>query len=135
MLHRWRYLERAMLRLRGAIGPIAGVWLFYQMATIALVPAAVKAGSVGERQAECACPHRSAGGACPMHKKDASSTPCLLRGPNDSRAALGSLFAPVGLLSAPRTPTLPVFIGTMSLVELSSVTDRALPPDPPPPRS
>src|ERR1700676_2057212 len=113
---------------------MVGVWLVCQIAPLVLVSATASVPSPAAAGLACTCPH-DADGACPMHKKDASSTPCLLRGPNDSRAALGSLFGPVGLLSAPRTPTLPVFIGTMSLVELSSVTDRALPPDPPPPRS
>ncbi len=100
---------------------MVGVWLVCQIASLVLVSATPWVPSPAAAGLACTCPH-DADGACPMHKKDASSTPCLLRGPNDSRAALGSLFGPVGLLSAPTTPTLPVFIGTMSLVDLSSVT-------------
>jgi hypothetical protein len=124
-----------MTRLRGALGPIVGVWLVCQIAPLVLVSATPWPASPGAAELACTCPH-DADGTCPMHKKETSSTPCLMRGANDSRAAvLGSLFGPVGLLPAPTPPTVPLSMGTMPLVELSSVTDRALPPDPPPPRA
>jgi hypothetical protein len=123
-----------MTRLRGALGPMVVVWLVCQIAPLMLASAAPWVRSPGAELA-CTCPHDAAD-ACPMHKKEVSSAPCLVRGDSDSRAAvLGSLFGPVGLLPAPTPPTVPTSMGTMSLVELSSVTDRALPPDPPPPRS
>jgi hypothetical protein len=124
-----------MTRLRRALGPMVGVWLVCQIAPLMLASATPWVPSPAAAELSCTCP-QNADGACPMHKKEASSTPCLLRAANDSRAAvLGSLFGAVGLLPAPGTPTVPMFIGTMSLVELSCVTDRTLPPDPPPPRS
>jgi hypothetical protein len=123
-----------MTRLRRALGPIVGVWLVCQIAPLVLASAAPWVTMPGAELA-CTCPH-DATGACPMHKKEASSAPCLLRGANDSRAAvLGYLFGSVGLLPAPMPSTIPMSIGTVSLVQISSVTDRALPPDPPPPRS
>jgi hypothetical protein len=124
-----------MTRLRGALGPMVVVWLVCQIAPLMIASAAPWVRSPGAELA-CTCPHDAAAGACPMHKKEASPTPCLLRSANDSRAAvLGYLFGSVGLLPAPTPSTVPVSVGTMSLVQISSVTDRALPPDPPPPRS
>jgi hypothetical protein len=125
-----------MLRLRGALGPIAGVWLIYQMAAMALVPAAVMAGSVDERQVECSCPHRSTGGACPMHKTAPGSTLCLVRSADSSgQAVLSSLLGPVGVVPALVALISPLPIGTFILVARRTVSDRPLPPDPPPPRA
>jgi hypothetical protein len=124
-----------MTRLRGALGPIVGVWLVCQIVPQVLASATAWVPLPAAAGLACTCP-QDADGACPMHKKQAGSTLCLLRGANDSRTAiLGSLFGPVGLLPAPRPPTVRTFIGTMSLVAVSSVTGRTLPPDPPPPRS
>jgi len=111
------------------------VWLVCQIAPLMIASAAPWVRSPGAAELACTCPHDAAG-ACPMHKKEASSAPCLLRSANDSRAAvLGYLFGSLGLLPAPTTPTVPMRIGTVSLVQISSVADRALPPDPPPPRA
>jgi hypothetical protein len=124
-----------MTRLRRALGPIVGLWLVCQIAPLMLASATAWAPSPGAAALACTCPH-DATGACPMHKKEANSAPCLLRGANDSRAAvLGYLFGSVGLIPAPMASTVPMSIGTMPLVQISSVTDRALPPDPPPPRA
>ena len=113
---------------------MVGVWLVCQIALPMLASAMPRLPSAGAAKLACTCPH-DADGACPMHKK-AGSTPCLVRGANDSGAAvLGSLFGPVGLLPAPTPPTVPRSTGTPSIVDLSSVTDRALPPDAPPPRA
>jgi hypothetical protein len=124
-----------MKRLRRALGPIVGVWLVCQIAPLVLASATPWLTMSGAAGLACTCPHDT-DGACPMHKKAAGSAPCLLRGANDSRAAvLGYLFGSVGLLPAPMPSTVPMSIGTISFVQMSSVTARALPPDPPPPRA
>jgi hypothetical protein len=123
------------MRFRRLLGPTLGVWLVCQNAPLLLTSVAPPTTSALTAERACTCPH-GAPGECPMHKKAAGQTPCLVRGVDDSAAAIiGSLFGPAGLVAAPASLMAPVLVGTCSLVVLSSVTDRALPPDPPPPRA
>jgi hypothetical protein len=122
---------RLMTRLRRALGPVVGIWLVCQIAPLMVAPAAFWVAD----QLACTCP-RGAGGACPMHKQTASTTPCLIRSVDDTgTAVLSALLGPVGLVPVPTLPVAPVVIEPSSPGEPAPVTDRPRPPEPPPPRS
>ena len=120
-----------MARLRCALGPVVVAWLVCQIAPLMVAPAALWLAD----QLACTCPH-GADGACPMHSQPASPTPCLIRGVDDNATAvLSSLFDTVGLVPVPALPRAPVVMRTSAPAEPAPVTDRSLPPDPPPPRA
>ena len=119
-----------MTRARGALGPIAAVWLLCQAITLTLVPGLLEASL-----AECLCTN-GADASCPMHHRTtASSKVCVMQSLTTNAAAtLSALFSVVGLvprsLATARVPTTsPV------LIECSMATEWPSPPEPPPPRA
>src|SRR5580700_2916562 len=116
-----------MTRVRGALGPIAAVWLLCQAATLTLV-----LSLLGASLADCTCTH-GADAACPMHHgAAATSRVCVMQSMTASGAAtLGALCGVVGL--APVRPQATAFVPTASNVvfECSVPTERPSTPDPP----
>jgi hypothetical protein len=123
-----------MRQLRRVLGPLAGSWLFCQIATLTVPPVTLGLRSASEL--ECTCP-QGADSACPMHhqKTPAGARQCLLRSAADGApSVLTSLLGPLGYLPSVTTPIRPV-VGDSALVgEFTMVCDTVLTPDAPPPR-
>ena len=124
-----------MTRLRSALGPIAAVWLLCQV--VGSIAAPVVFASTSEDPLECTCVHGDHG-ICPMHHKPAApgSTLCLMRGTDDSGAALlSSVFGAVGLLPAPIQAFFLTADQPVVLTDVTTTSLRPAAPDPPPPRA
>lgn len=124
-----------MMRLRRALGLLAGAWLFCQVATVTTVPLLFWVHSPDALLA-CTCPE-GAESTCPMHHQTPpESKHCLMRSINDAGAiALSSLLGPVGLMPARTPATVLVLAGTPAFATNAVATPSPVPPDPPPPRA
>jgi hypothetical protein len=123
-----------MRRLRRVLGPLAGSWLFCQIATLTVLPVALAWRSASDLK--CTCP-KGAESACPMHhqKTPAGAKQCLLRNAADGAASvLTSLLSPLGYLPSVTTPIRPAVGDSAFVAELAMVRDSLLTPDAPPPR-
>ena len=124
-----------MTRMRRIVGLVAVVWLSCRLASAALAPLAVWAGSADGHAAECTCVH-GPDAACPMHKKAApGSTFCVLQSTAEpSTALLTSPFGLLGLVAERTQLVAPASSRHVLIVDFEMTTRRAGPPDPPPPR-
>jgi hypothetical protein len=81
----------------------------------------------------CVCPHVADHAACPMHGSPAGLPRCRVRAahhdPGLPTAALGSLMLPTGVVTIVDASSRDPIVDTSF-----SPFDRAVPPDPPPPR-
>jgi hypothetical protein len=126
-----------MTRLRRVLAPLAAIWLFCQVGTVALAPVGLWIIARDPHPAECLCAH-DLGAVCAMHHKPvAGTTRCTMRAANDSgTAVLTTLAGLVGLLPE-RTPAIgsPILSMRVKPAESYVVGERPVPPDPPPPRA
>jgi hypothetical protein len=126
-----------MTRLRRALAPVTAIWLFCQVGTLALVPAALWISAADRHAAECTCGH-GADAMCPMHHKPTGgSAPCAMQAANSSEAAvLTTLVGMAGLIAEPIRATQPAVpsVGPQA-ADVQVVGERPVPPDPPPPRA
>jgi hypothetical protein len=123
-----------MARFRRVLGPLAGFWLFCQIATLTILPVTVVLRSASGL--ECTCP-QGAQSACPMHhqKTPAGAKECLLRNAADGAAsALTSVLSPLGFLPSTTTSIRPIAADSALVGEFTMVRDTILMPDAPPPR-
>jgi hypothetical protein len=126
-----------MARLRRVLAPVAALWLFCQIGTVALVPVALlhAADAHGE---ECTCGH-GLGAMCPMHHKPASPpADCAMQAAEGSGAAavLTGLINVAGLV--PEATTGLAAAAATAAVDVADAHlrgERSVPPDPPPPRA
>ena len=126
-----------MAQLRRLLAPVTAIWLFSQLATVALVPVAVWIATADPHEEECTCGH-GPGAMCPMHHKPAPSPArCAMQAADQSgNAVLTTLASLAGLIPEP-----PVSIGPAAATQPIANTDvhvvgrRPVPPDPPPPRA
>ena len=124
-----------MTRLRRALAPFVGIWLFCQIGVITTVPVALWVTAADPHAEECTCGH-DAGAMCPMHHTPTGEPLCVMQAVNSSDIAVltslvgvtgplgdrGLTFSPAVWSTAVRTP------------EARVIGDRPIPPDPPPPR-
>lgn len=129
------YGEVPMRRVRRALGSLAAVSLFLQLAVLAITPLALW-GSSSVHAAECVCP-LSVDAACPMHHKSAPvSKICVMQGAGDqSTVWLTSLLSVVGLVPGSTHFVDCVPSRRLVIIEPQLAAEHPVPPDPPPPRS
>jgi hypothetical protein len=132
----WRYGESLMMHVRRALGTVAAIWLSCQLATLALTPVMLWAGSTDVHAQECTCAH-GADALCPMHHKSApGSKPCVMQSTSDHAAVVSmSLFGIVGVVPGSVATTHAAPSGRLAIVESQMTAERPVPPDPPPPRA
>jgi hypothetical protein len=124
-----------MKRLRRVLGPLATLWLCCQVTTATFTPIVLWATSTSADVEQCTCPHR-ADADCPMHPKTApGSKVCLIRGlPDSATVTLRSLLSLTGLLPGSQHAFADRPTQSPEIIDILMVTERPLPPDPPPPR-
>jgi hypothetical protein len=128
---------KLMPQLRRVLAPVAALWLFCQVGTVALVPVALWVTATDPHSAECTCGH-GLGAMCPMHHKPSSdAAECAMRAANGPGAAiLASLVGVAGLAAEPARSIQPAAPSTFSgLADAHVAGERPVPPDPPPPRA
>ena len=125
-----------MTSLRRALAPVAAIWLICQAATLTIALPAFWVQSVGAGELACTCAH-DVDGACPMHHKTSTGAKlCLMQRADDSgTSVLRSLLGAIGLIPTRTATTAPASLGSEPLLASGAVTDRPVPPDPPPPRA
>jgi hypothetical protein len=126
-----------MTHLRRVLAPLAAIWLFSQIGTVALVPVALWITTADPHAAECTCGH-GPGGLCPMHHKPAGeSAPCAMRAANSSGTAVlnNILVGTAGLVPEPPRSIEPALPSARARTfHVRVVDEHPVPPDPPPPR-
>jgi len=126
-----------MAQMRRVLAPLTAIWLFSQVATVALVPVALWITAADPHAVECVCAH-GAGAMCPMHHKPArSSAPCALQAANPPEGgALAALAGLAGLVPQAVASIGPAVAATdVRRAYVRAVGRRPVPPDPPPPRA
>jgi hypothetical protein len=126
-----------MTHLRRALAPLAAIWLTCQIGTVALVPLALWVPAADPHAAECTCGHGD-GAMCPMHHKPiGGSAPCAMQAANGSgTAVLTTLVGTAGLIPERTVAIRPGILSEQFRpADAALVGERAVPPDPPPPRS
>lgn len=127
-----------MTRLRCALVPLAAMWLFCQIGTIALMPVAMSASAADSRAGVCNCGH-GPDAMCPMHRHKPAGDPishCSMQAADETgTAVLTTIVGAAGLIpeSAPSLVA-PVPSMNVSPTDVDVRGERPLPPDPPPPR-
>ena len=124
-----------MTHLRRVLAPVVAIWLFCQVGTVALVPAAL--WITGDPHGvECTCGH-GLGAICPMHHKPADDlAPCGMKAANTGTAVPTTLVGTAGPVAEPTRsiqPPTPSIYPRAADVHLAG--ERPVPPDPPPPRA
>lgn len=124
-----------MAFLRRTLGPFTAAWLLCQVAALLAGPAVFWVTSA-EALLECTCTHGDHA-TCPMHHKATlGSKVCLVRSADDSgTAVVTSLLGSAGLVSVPVQVVAPRPAHTLVLTEVTTLSLRPAPPDPPPPRA
>ena len=125
-----------MRRVGCLLGPLVVASLFARTGTIALAPIAFWVIAADAHPTACTCAHGTEA-ACPMHHK---ATPglkvCVMRTLADSPTVLlSSLLGLAGLMPSATDAIVQLSSETAATVALSMATERAVTPDPPPPRS
>jgi len=125
-----------MTSLRRALAPVAAIWLACQAAMLTVALPAFWVQSVGAGELACTCSH-GVDGACPMrHKTSTGSKLCLMQSADNSgTSVLRSLLGAIGLIPTRTATTVPTSSENEPIVVSGAVTDRPVPPDPPPPRA
>jgi hypothetical protein len=127
-----------MTRLRGALAPVAALWLSCQIGTVALAPVALWVSAADPHAAECTCGH-GADMMCPMHHHTPTgngNSRCAMEATNGPGAAvLTTIVGVAGLLPA-STPALVALAPSTGVVpsDVDVRSERPIPPEPPPPR-
>jgi hypothetical protein len=128
-----------MTRLRGALAPVAALWLSCQIGTIAFVPVALWVNAVDPHAAECTCGH-GADAMCPMHHHKPAgnaNTRCAMQAATGTGAAVLTTIVGVAGLIPESTPALVALAPSTSVspADVDVQSERPVPPDPPPPRA
>ena len=120
--------------LRRLLGPLAAVWLVFQLSVLVGGPVAL-AASVGDEEPECTCTHGDHA-MCPMHHRS-SGLPagwCAIGCDDGDAALLASVTGGLGVLQlAPRVVD-PPSASPLQPAVLATAFTRPSPPEPPPPR-
>ena len=126
-----------MASLRRVLAPVAALWLFCQIGTVALVPVALWHAS-DPHGAECTCGH-GLGAMCPMHHKPASPpADCAMQAAEGSGSAvmLTGLINLTGLIPESTAGLAPATVTAhVAFADVDPRGERPVPPDPPPPRA
>lgn len=124
-----------MTHLRRVLAPVAAIWLFCQVGTVALGPAALWI-TADPHGVECTCGH-GLGAICPMHHKPADEpTPCGMKAANTGTAVLTTLIGTAGPVAEPtRSIQPPIPSIHLRTADVHLAGGRPVPPDPPPPRA
>jgi hypothetical protein len=127
-----------MPRLRRALVPLAAVWLYCQIGTVALAPVALWVSAADPHAAECTCGHK-ANVMCPMHRHTPavnSSSDCTMQAANGPATAVLTTLAGVAGLMPESIPSLAAPIPSIRVrpIDVDVQGERPLPPEPPPPR-
>jgi len=126
-----------MTPLRRVLGPATAIWLLCQFGAAASVTVTLWANAADPHTEECTCGHE-AGAICPMHHKPAGQpTRCAMQAANSSGTAVLTMVVGVaGLTSEPTVSIRRADFSTRSLPgNVRVVSERPVPPDPPPPRT
>jgi hypothetical protein len=120
-----------MPRVRVVVRSVAALWLFWQAATLALVPVLLDASV-----AACVCAHGPEA-SCPMHHKADGSRMCTIRSATTSSVVLvlNAVFNVSGLVPASSPAIVPALTVHAVPVERSTLTERPSTPNSPPPRA
>jgi hypothetical protein len=127
-----------MTHLRRVLAPATAIWLFCQVATVALAPIALWIAA-DVHGAECTCGH-GADAMCPMHRHKPSADPnshCSMQAANRTgTAVLTTIIGAAGLIPEP-APSLvaPAPSTNVGPTDADVRGERPVPPDPPPPRA
>ncbi len=128
-----------MTRLRRVLAPLAAIWLFCHVGSVALVPVALWVGAADAHAPVCTCGH-GADAMCPMHRhKPAGSTEshCSMQAAQGAATAVLTTIGSIAGLIPESTPSLiaPVPSTSVGPTDVDVRGERPVPPDPPPPRA
>src|SRR6476661_3954376 len=128
-----------MTRLRRLLALLAAIWLWSQIAPVALVPVAMWVSAADPHAAECTCGH-GADAMCPMHRHKptgSSSSHCSMQATNGTGTAVLTTLVGVAGLIPESIPSLvaPVPSTSVSPADVDVRGEHPVPPDPPPPRA